>query len=124
MCEVVVNPHAGCVPAQFHAALDAAKFTERRARDLGRHAGVPRRRNRSERVVDVVTADLCPAHATDHGVVEQHFELRPIDRRTETRAPPCLWRAIATEGLARRPTTHLQRRREVRVGRVVHDEPG
>jgi UDP-N-acetylmuramate: L-alanyl-gamma-D-glutamyl-meso-diaminopimelate ligase len=40
MCEVVVNPHAGCVPAQFHAALSEFRGIKRRMELRGHAAGV------------------------------------------------------------------------------------
>ncbi len=74
--EILVQGDAAERAAQLEPALDAFELRERLQRRLGRDADVARRRDRGERVLEIVLAEQRPAAAAARDALLEDAEAR------------------------------------------------
>ncbi len=118
--EVLVERYASELAALLEPALHAAELGERGERDVRRHADVQRSRERRERVLEVVLAELPPEHAAEPLAAALHVEARALADRL-VRGRPIRFAARA-ERFDRRPNAARAKRVDVRVTAVRDDQ--
>ena len=116
MRKIVPHGHATDFTAIFHTPRDTRVSIQRFDRDLGRHARMARRGDRSERIHDVVHAHLVPVdHAAIH-CVQHNVKLALLFAAPEIplRARPKFFN--------RGPTALRQRTLQVLVASIGHNQ--
>ena len=86
--EIVVNRDAATDAAHFHRRFTFSKRDSASIAAARRHARVPRRGDRRERVRAIVRAEQAPAHRAARLALEAHVESAPSPVGSPARQPP------------------------------------